>query len=438
VSAQPVQWTYESGGNGHWYEIRSPQGWYNARNNAESSIHEGAVGHLVTFSSAQEEQWVMQALNMTYPVWTGGIAHNSERRWWWVTNEPWEYENFAPSYDPRILPNYSHSLIMWEDGWDAEFWYDGAAHAYIVEYPSSDAFLDTEVTLADVRYDQGGFIEMSWLRSNLDAPALPDSITTYHAQRFQYGDWGNLASVTATHADTYQVVVPTSDIYTEGEPEPYSVYRIVASSSDPTEFYLSAVDSAYSLDNVPPPMPIASLVESPESRFLVCADPSIPDLGQVCIYRGVQSGFIPDEPHDCSTGLFWQETQLNNYYYRVQFTDTHGNISEMSDEIGLLNLTGVETLPNQYALHQCSPNPFNPSTTIKFSLPESSPVSLVIYDVSGRLVRTLIGGQVIEAGERSSQWNGLDNSGRQVSAGVYFAKVSAGEFTDVRRMALVK
>jgi len=84
------------------------------------------------------------------------------------------------------------------------------------------------------------------------------------------------------------------------------------------------------------------------------------------------------------------------------------------------------------------PNPFNTTTTIKFSLPETSPVNLIIYDVSGRLVRTLIDGQVVEAGRKEMRWDGIDDSGRQVSAGVYFAKMSAGEFVDVRRMALLK
>jgi hypothetical protein len=121
----------------------------------------------------------------------------------------------------------------------------------------------------------------------------------------------------------------------------------------------------------------------------------------------------------------------STYRYRV-------SVSTEGTSWVLFTTDHIVTSTIPLALRQNHPNPFNPSTTIKFSLPESCPVSLVIYDVSGRLVKTLIGGEVVEAGHREKRWDGLDNSGRMAPAGVYFAKMSAGEFVDVRRMALVK
>jgi len=98
---------------------------------------------------------------------------------------------------------------------------------------------------------------------------------------------------------------------------------------------------------------------------------------------------------------------------------------------------GVGSLPIAYALNQNMPNPFNPSTTIKFALPVSGHVDLVVYDVAGRLVRTLVNGDM-EATDHSVIWNGRDNDNRQVASGVYYYRLTADEFNDTRKMMLVK
>ncbi len=65
-------------------------------------------------------------------------------------------------------------------------------------------------------------------------------------------------------------------------------------------------------------------------------------------------------------------------------------------------------------------------------------MSLQIHDVAGKLVRELISGQVMAAGDQEKVWDGTNSSGRQMSTGVYFYKLPAGNFSDVKRMALVK
>ncbi len=100
--------------------------------------------------------------------------------------------------------------------------------------------------------------------------------------------------------------------------------------------------------------------------------------------------------------------------------------------------TGVTAtaLPG-FALEQNSPNPFNPNTTIRFTLPERSTVDLTIYDVGGRRVVTLVR-QTKTAGRHSVDWNGRDNRGDEVSSGVYFYRLSAGSKTQTRKMVLLK
>jgi len=89
------------------------------------------------------------------------------------------------------------------------------------------------------------------------------------------------------------------------------------------------------------------------------------------------------------------------------------------------------------ALNGNYPNPFNPRTELRFSLAQAGPVQLVIYDVSGRQVKTLVNG-VRAAGPNSVWWDGSDDSGHRVSAGVYWSKLTAGTFSSNKKMVILK
>ena len=103
----------------------------------------------------------------------------------------------------------------------------------------------------------------------------------------------------------------------------------------------------------------------------------------------------------------------------------------------MLSLVDVHGLPETFALHQNYPNPFNPSTTIRFDLPEASNVSLVIFDMMGREVATLISGPA-EAGYHFVQWDGTNSIGSSVAAGVYIYTIQAGKHRDVNKMIYLK
>jgi len=83
------------------------------------------------------------------------------------------------------------------------------------------------------------------------------------------------------------------------------------------------------------------------------------------------------------------------------------------------------------------PNPFNPSTTLAFSMPRSTPVRLTVHDLAGRLVATLVDG-TLPAGGHAVTWQGDDATGRAVGAGLYFARLTTPDGTSVRRLALIK
>jgi flagellar hook assembly protein FlgD len=94
-------------------------------------------------------------------------------------------------------------------------------------------------------------------------------------------------------------------------------------------------------------------------------------------------------------------------------------------------------LPLDYILYQNYPNPFNPSTTVKFQVPQTSDVTIKIYDMLGQEVRTLFSGQVLR-GNYTADWDGLSNTGQQMSSGSYIYRMVAGEFVQSKKMVYVK
>ncbi|MBT6516699.1 MAG: T9SS type A sorting domain-containing protein [Candidatus Marinimicrobia bacterium] len=96
-----------------------------------------------------------------------------------------------------------------------------------------------------------------------------------------------------------------------------------------------------------------------------------------------------------------------------------------------------ETLPIAYNLYNAYPNPFNPITTLRYDLPEDALVNITIYDMMGRVVSNLVSSQQ-NAGYKSVQWNATNNQGQQVSAGLYLYTIQAGDYTQTKKMVLLK
>jgi hypothetical protein len=96
-----------------------------------------------------------------------------------------------------------------------------------------------------------------------------------------------------------------------------------------------------------------------------------------------------------------------------------------------------EFIPMEFALHQNYPNPFNPLTTLRYDLSEQSLVNIIIYDMLGREVKTLVN-TTQDAGFKSVSWNATNDYGKPVSAGVYLYQIQAGEFVQTNKMVLLK
>ncbi len=94
-------------------------------------------------------------------------------------------------------------------------------------------------------------------------------------------------------------------------------------------------------------------------------------------------------------------------------------------------------LPESFSLSQNYPNPFNPTTTIEFKIAAASRVSVDIFNLLGQHVCTLVD-EDLAAGNYATEWDGADQSGRKVASGVYLYRLQSREYTDTRKMTLLK
>lgn len=117
------------------------------------------------------------------------------------------------------------------------------------------------------------------------------------------------------------------------------------------------------------------------------------------------------------------------YYYQIE------EVSERGSKI----VSGPYALSARapFQLSQNSPNPFNPTTTIKFTIPKDDNVKLVVYDASGRRIRTLVD-QPLRANFYKVSWDGRNDAGRMVSSGVYLYRLQAGHNVQAKKMLLLR
>ena len=108
-----------------------------------------------------------------------------------------------------------------------------------------------------------------------------------------------------------------------------------------------------------------------------------------------------------------------------------------TDSEGVVEIESKPISPNTYNIYQNHPNPFNPVTTLRYDIPEDGMVSITIYDIMGRKVRTLIN-EYQDIGYRTILWDATDDYGRAVSAGMYVYMIQAGDFRQVKKMVLLK
>jgi hypothetical protein len=392
--------------------------------NIPPSTPEGFVGTPSLMPQGYELSWA--------PVLEDGMSHYAIYRG--------ETPEFEPGPSNRIIETPE------TEAFDAD-WFEGTVYYYklaaVDENGNDSAYSVLEsqeapvLVIEDVPDDQGGQLVAHWSHFFYDQPGANPQIESYSIQR-QNGDWESISTIEATQADEYSLVFDVPDIYVVGEPEPWATYRIIGQTSDPDVYAVSITQDAYSVDNIAPPIPAATIVEDVDFRYIVWQEPDIPDLAEMCVYRGTEAGFEPEEPIACPSDPVFVEEHLAWYFYRVQFTDSHGNLSEFSEELHGSYPTGAEdVVPARVSLGPVAPNPFNPRTTVHFSLPEPTHVMMAIYGIDGRRIAVLVD-EVRERGGHEVIWRGTDDAGRNVASGAYFCRLEAGENTRTIKIVLAR
>ncbi len=125
------------------------------------------------------------------------------------------------------------------------------------------------------------------------------------------------------------------------------------------------------------------------------------------------------------------------YTYIISDVETNGAETKHEEMAQSISFEAKTQEVKRFELAQNFPNPFNPSTTISYTLANDSKVSLKIYNENGGFVKELKNGFTNE-GSHSAQWDGTDSFGNQVSSGTYFYKLSAGIFSQTNKMVLLK
>lgn len=141
------------------------------------------------------------------------------------------------------------------------------------------------------------------------------------------------------------------------------------------------------------------------------------------------------------TGAVTQMMWCQRWVGAVAVSDVRAAYGTMDDFFKLTSVSGVDdrsSPPVMLTLEQNTPNPFNPKTTIVYTVPRGGGVSIKIFNVRGELVRTLVEQHITTPGTFRVDWDGANDTGHQAASGVYICCLEAGESRETRRMTLVK
>jgi hypothetical protein len=151
----------------------------------------------------------------------------------------------------------------------------------------------------------------------------------------------------------------------------------------------------------------------------------------------VETGFSMTPPHEARKGFDATVHANDGMLVGYDTSDVAFVVSGAMDEVTDVNDGIPGSLPHRFEIAQNYPNPFNPVTTIKYSVPSRSLVSIEVFNIVGRKVRTLVNTSRA-AGNHIVTWDGNDSDGQSVSTGVYLYRLQAGDFSETKKMLLLK
>lgn len=334
---------------------------------------------------------------------------------------------------------------------------------------------------ADIPFDQGGMVSLSWLASDQDqfnlqvvthysiwrattailAPnftevliEIPDIGPDFNGRAVRQAApangeyfWEWVGNQDAMYFDGYSYSTPTLFDSTSADPA-WHYFQVVTHTEDPFVFWESDPDSGYSVDNLAPGAPAGMSAQRLGDDVVLewSPNPALePDFLEYAIYRADLPGQPPDPVHLLSltadsTYMDTDADPTKAFYYKVAARDIHENEGEPSNESQVDPVTGiVNTLapPARLQLLPNLPNPFGAATAIRFGLPEPGSVRIEIFDTRGRQVFSTDLSQLSE-GWHEYPFDGRDGMGRRLTSGVYYYRILTANSTQSRSMVLVQ
>jgi hypothetical protein len=380
----------------------------------------------------------------------------------------------APGFHKRNASDFS------------QIWYVNPGHdlTHAMLYMGLPSTLEhsPEITgVVDVPNDQGGKVHVMWIHSDLDQ-AWSHGIASYTLwRRIKAGEsravlgvgaqppvsgfsdlgtlgegtirrssdgmkwhyWEYVTSIPALGVDHYSYMAPTTSDSMAGSIS-YNVFQVDAREVTGLLFHMSLPDSGYSVDNLSPipPSDFAGTFLGGTRLELTWRPNSEDDLSHYALYKGFSEDFVPEESNRLgvtSDALLVDDGYVpgSQPYYKLSAWDVHGNEGAFS----LLrpeDVAGAGVLvPSFNALGPNAPNPLRFVTRIPFSLAEESQIHLAVYDVTGRTVRVLVHG-TLGSSTYEAVWDGRDDAGRPVGAGVYGCRLETPSWSGKILMTVLR
>lgn len=272
--------------------------------------------------------------------------------------------------------------------------------------------------ITDVPDDQGG-----WVFVEFDADVFDSTggISHYGIWEWIEDDWVGLGVVPATQKNAYTFLAHTPKDSVE-----VCKFYISAHTLQPTIFYVSAVDSGYSVDNLIPGIPegLMAVQQNKVIRLSWLSNPD-PDIQYYIVYKNQQK-----LSETISTSFDDVDIVEGNNVYQISAVDFSGNESLKSAEFELL-ITSTELINglNDYQIRNI-PNPFNDFTYIQYYLPFAAVVQIDLYDLTGKMIKTILSENQLQ-GNQNVHFE-ADN----LPAGVYFYKVKIDGNESMHKMII--
>ena len=296
------------------------------------------------------------------------------------------------------------------------------------------------VAIEDIPNDQGGRVYIGFTPSFLDNGE--HSGQGYDVYRHDMVDgesgWVMVASGNAIGEEHYVFEATTLSDSSSGY-DWATEFKVVAAMEN--GIFHSDPVVGYSVDNIAPGIPGGLMAVAMDDNIHLSWNMSTEeDFQYFVLEKATNIDFAEPEVIQTADTAYTDVnfTANETNYYRLTAVDHAGNSSDYSEIVEAAVLSIDENMvPAVFALHQNYPNPFNPTTQIKYDIAEDSFVSITIFDVMGRNIRTLMNVNQ-NAGYHSIHWDAKNDMGEGVSAGMYIYVIQAGEFRATKKMVLLK